>query len=84
MAEENPKSLSARGAFAIGLVLGAGLLLIYTVLETSKLKADINKLNQELALTNKRVLQARSDLIEMLKQKGELPGVKAPAPAPDK
>ena len=82
MAEESPKSVSSRGAFIIGLVLGAGLLLIFSVIQTSRLTREIYKLKEQLVQTDRKVIQARAEMIEMLKKQNELPANKAAATAP--
>ncbi|MFH0937858.1 MAG: hypothetical protein V1899_01010 [Planctomycetota bacterium] len=82
MSEENTKSISARGAFTIGLVLGAGLLLVFSIIQTSRMKNEINKLKEQLILTDKKVIQARADMIEMLKAQNKLPTDQTAVTAP--
>lgn len=69
MSDTNSKSVSARGAFVIGLFLGTGLMLLYSTFQTSRLSSEVNKLRSELELTNHSLIQAHGDIASLKAQK---------------
>jgi hypothetical protein len=82
MAEDAGKSLSARGAFVIGLALGAGILLIYSILQTKRLTGEIQKLRNDLTIMETKVANSNAELAKLRDATIGLRPVVAPAPAP--
>ena len=66
-AEGETKKVSGRGAFIIGLVLGAGVLFVYTTFKQENLQTQINELKKELDTKMKEAITSRGD--EMISTK---------------
>ncbi|MGD0094293.1 MAG: hypothetical protein ABSE73_30665 [Planctomycetota bacterium] len=62
MAEEGTKGVSARGAFFIGLVLGAGLVLVFAVLQHKGFMKEIRDLQVRMEVIEKDRVHTLGDL----------------------
>ena len=62
MAEEGAKTVSPRGAFVIGLVLGLGLAGLYCFLQTQSLNGELRQLRADKATLTLQLMNARADL----------------------
>lgn len=78
MADEANKSLSARGAFVIGLALGAGILLVYSILQTKRLNGEIMNLRNDLVRMETKIANANAELATL---RASVPNIK-PVVAP--
>jgi hypothetical protein len=66
MAEEtSSRSVSARGAFIIGLVLGLGLGLIFCALQTQRFTKEQFSLKSQVEILNKRSIQIQAQLLDL-------------------
>ena len=70
--EATAKTVSARGAFFIGLVLGVGVVLIFSILKTGQLQEELNTVKNDLALMRKEVGIAKTDYVRL---KNNIPDV---------
>lgn len=66
MAEEtSSKTVSSRGAFVIGLVLGLGLGLVFCSLQTQRFTKEQNSLKSQVEILNKRSIQVQAQLVDL-------------------
>ena len=73
MADDETKRISGRGAFLIGLFLGAGVIFVYSTLQTSHLSTELHKLQCDLDNTNKSLIQAHGDIATLKMKLAEKP-----------
>ena len=61
MAEEGAKTVSARGSFFIGLVLGLGLGCLFALFQHQRFTRDLAKLNADKAIAQQRAAEAKGE-----------------------
>ena len=72
--EGGRSTVSAVGAFVVGLVLGAGLLLIFHAVTARRLLDERDKLMQEMELTAKGRIEAKSEVAKLQTEVNQLEG----------